>query len=401
MAYAWGSRSALSELLGRAPSGAPEAELWIGAHPSGSARLAPAVAGTSTLLELLKSDLPGLLGADLAARYGRLPFLLKILAIDAPLSLQAHPDAEQARAGFAREQALGLSLSDPARNYRDDNHKPELILALSPVEALSGFRPRVEVSHLLSTFGLTEVESPLAEATGAFLRTEEGERAYEALFRSFFTLPREDLRSALRGALSRAEQAATATASFGDVGWVARLLLRLDREYGTDPGLLGAILLGPLRLEPGQALFLPARRLHAYLSGVGVEVMAESDNVLRGGLTPKHVDIGELSRVLDFRPTRSEPVVPTSIEDAGVRIFRTPAEEFELWSIEAGGKRPIPVPSPSLFVVLEGRVEFTQGSERAIFERGGQGFVPWSSERALLHGQGRLALAAVRSDVPS
>lgn len=399
MPYAWGSPSALAELLGHAPSGQPEAELWIGAHPSAPARLAGA---ESTLADLLAQDLPGLLGQDLVTRFGRLPFLLKILAIEQPLSLQAHPDREQARQGFAREEALGLSRSDPTRSYKDDNHKPELILALTPVEALCGFRSKDEVIGLLSVFGLTAAESPLAVAAAAFA-TSGPDDGYEALFRSFFQLSPADLGASVALALTQARGLSSHSDPGADLAWVARYLLSLGHAYGSDPGLLAMLLLRPLRLEPGQAVFLPARRLHAYLSGVGVEVMAESDNVLRGGLTPKHVDIHELCRVLDFVPSAPDRITPSASEFGASRalVYRTPVPEFELWSIDADPSGdPVELPTPSLLVVLEGEVEITQGAHRERVRRGGQAFVSWSTDRAWLVGHGRVALATTGQIAP-
>lgn len=392
--YAWGSRSALSELLGRLPSGLPEAELWVGAHPGGPARLVTPTSGASTLPELLASDPEGLLGPELVARFGRLPFLLKVLAIAQPLSLQAHPDAEQARAGFAREEALGLDLRHPTRNYKDDNHKPELILALSPVEALCGFRPYAEVRRLLLEFGLTDRQSAELSAVSTVPETEG---ALESLFRSFFALSSAERTSVLGHVLTRARDLSAASARDDELEWVARWLVRLDRTYGADPGLLAALLLRPLRLDPGQAAFLPARRLHAYLSGVGVEVMADSDNVLRGGLTPKHVDVQELCRVLDFEPSEPELVVPEAIADGRARTFRTAAEEFELWWIEPAAGEPIAVPSPCVFIVVAGAVEFVQGARPVTFARGAQGFASASPETLYVSGSGSVALAAART----
>jgi len=394
MPYAWGSRSALADLLGRAPSGASEAELWVGAHPAGPARLFEPVDQAENLAQLLAQDPVALLGAELAARYGRLPFLLKILAIEEPLSLQAHPDAAQARQGFLREEALGLPRGHATRNYRDDQHKPELLLALSPVEALCGFRPHAEVLELLATFGVSQADSPLAEASAAFSLGGGGQQ-YAALFRSFFSLAPKELERAVELVLARA-QGHVSHAPDG-VAWVARWLLRLSATYGADPGLLAVLLLRLVRLEPGQAIFLPARRLHSYLSGVGVEVMAASDNVLRGGLTRKHVDIPELSAVLDFAPSEPDLIVATDEERPGVRIFRTPAAEFELWSLafDAGGA-PVALPSPSLLLVLEGSIEVSRSTERVMLSRGGQAFVSWSAEPARVTGHGRGFVATVR-----
>jgi mannose-6-phosphate isomerase len=394
MPYAWGSRSALATLLGRAPTGEPEAELWVGAHPAGPARLLDPTDQDENLAQLLARDPAAWLGDDVAARYGRLPFLLKILAIAEPLSLQAHPDATQARQGFLREEALGLPRGHAERNYRDDQHKPELLLALSPVEALCGFRPQAQVLELLSAFGLSQADSPLAEASAAFSRGD-GSEQYAALFRSFFSLSARELERALDLMLSLAEGRVAAEPD--GATWVARWLLRLSKAYGPDPGLLVVLLLRLLRLEPGQAIFLPARRLHAYLSGVGVEIMAASDNVLRAGLTPKHVDIPELSAVVDFAPSEPDLIVPSDQGRPGVRIFRTPATEFELWSVALEARfASVTLPSPSLLLVLEGSIEVSRGAEHATFGRGGQAFVPWSNEPARISGSGRAVVAAVR-----
>lgn len=392
--YAWGSRSALSELLGRVPSGLPEAELWVGAHPGGPARLVTPAGTVSTLPELLATDLTGLLGPELAARFGRLPFLLKVLAIAEPLSLQAHPDAEQARAGFAREEALGLARSHPKRNYKDEHHKPELILALSPVDALCGFRPHGEAHRLLREFGLVERQSALVSAVSRFT---EAEGALESLFRSFFALSSGERDSIVGRVLARARDLAAAPGGDEELEWVAKWLLRLDRTYGADAGLLATLLLQPLRLEPGQAAFLPARRLHAYLSGVGIEVMADSDNVLRGGLTPKHVDVQELCNVLDFEPSQPELVVPEVVGNGRARTFRTAAEEFELWWIEPAAGEPIAVPTPCVFIVVAGEVEFVQGGRRVSFGHGAQGFAAASPEALHVSGSGSVALAAARA----
>jgi len=393
MPYPWGSRSALADLLGRTPTGATEAELWVGAHPAGPARLLDPVDQAENLAQLLARDPVALLGAELATRYGRLPFLLKILAIEEPLSLQAHPDAAQARQGFLREEALGLPRGHAQRNYRDDQHKPELLLALSPVEALCGFRPQAEVVELLEAFGVSQADSPLAEASAAFSR-EDGGQQYAALFRSFFSLSPEELGRALELMLARAQ--GQVSQEQDGAAWVARWLLRLSATYGADPGLLAVLLLRLVRLEPGQAIFLPARRLHSYLSGVGVEIMAASDNVLRGGLTPKHVDIPELSAVLNFAPSAPDLVVPID-GPSGVRIFRTPAAEFELWSVAFDASfAPVALPSPSLLLVLEGSIEVSRGAEHAKLSRGGQAFVSWSAEPARMTGTGRVFVATVR-----
>jgi len=309
MDYAWGSRHAIAGLQGRpVPSPAPEAELWMGAHPKAPSR----VEGRS-LAEIIAADPVGVLGAGAAAAFdGRLPYLFKLLAAAEPLSIQAHPDAGQALVGFAREEALGLPLDDPRRNYRDQNAKPEVLLALSEFWALSGFRPREELLGLLHDAGLT-VLAPEAAA----LAETPGEAGLRGFFGAVMTLP-ADRRARLLDQVAAAVAGPLADDPEGP--WLHRIAAR----YPDDTGVLGVLMLNLVRLEPGQALASGARCLHAYLEGFGVELMANSDNVLRGGLTPKHVDVDELLSILSFRHERPK------VLDLQGRGYRCPTGEFRL-----------------------------------------------------------------------
>lgn len=402
--YEWGSRSALAELLGREASGRPEAELWMGAHPGGPARVLTSdehpLLRTPTLDVLLAESPEKLLGVPLAAAFGRLPFLLKLLAIERPLSLQAHPSAPQARAGFLREEGLGLSRGDPRRSYKDDSHKPELLFALSEVEALCGFRAHAELLDVLEQFGLTVEASPLGRDVEELGR-DESPAALEAFFRRLFDLSQKERDGALRLVFGAAKERAFRSRSVAaeELGRVAHWLLRLYESYGSDPGLLAVLLLRWVRLQPGEAIFLPAQRLHAYLSGVGVEVMAASDNVLRGGLTTKHVDIAELSSVLDFEAAPPALVSPEwrGGPALGAWVFTPPVREFELWIVEGreGEAQPseLSVPTPLVLVVLEGAFALGQGDERLELRRGQQVFASQSVVSTTLSGRGRIALA--------
>ncbi|MFC7766184.1 mannose-6-phosphate isomerase, class I [Leucobacter soli] len=326
-AYAWGSRDALAELLGTHPTGEPQAELWLGAHPGDPATVAKGVPRGRTLIDLIESD-PERYGVD----GGQLPFLLKVLAIGAPLSLQVHPDREQAAAGFAAEEAVGVPLGARERNYGDPNHKPELLVALSEVSAFCGFRPLAEARHDLRALAeLTGGPGGLALERAADLcgTGSAGSAAAEAR-RAF-------LAWALGGdpepvAAVRAIGAAVQAPAVSAEGRIDRhrlaVLRQLTVSYPEDPGVLVSLLLHLLRLEPGQAVYLGAQQLHAYLSGIAVEVMAASDNVLRAGFTEKHVDPEELVRVVDFSEL-AEPrfagseIAPGLVEWApGVPDFR-------------------------------------------------------------------------------
>ncbi|MFC4947184.1 mannose-6-phosphate isomerase, class I [Pseudonocardia sp. GCM10023141] len=321
--YAWGSRTVIAELLGQhVPSPHPQAELWLGAHPADPSRLVHADGQRTSLLEAVQSDPEGQLGADRALRWHKtLPFLLKVLAANEPLSLQAHPSIAQARTGFAQEEAAGIPLDAPDRNYRDDNHKPELICALTEFDALVGFRDPAASIALLRALDVPELAGHVE-----LLAAQPDASGLRALFTTWITLPQSMLDK-----LVPALQAGCVRLAGGDDGAFrtdARTMLELSELYPGDAGVLAALLLNRVTLQPGEALFLPAGNLHAYLSGAGIELMANSDNVLRGGLTPKHVDVPELMRVLDF--AAAPPPVITGSPDGDWIRYDTPVEEFLL-----------------------------------------------------------------------
>lgn len=336
--YAWGSRSVLAELQRRpVPSPGPEAELWIGAHPADPSRTAD---GTP-LTEVIGADPDGVLGAATAARFGpRLPYLLKVLAAEQPLSLQAHPDPEQAQQGYAAEEAAGVPRDAPQRRYADPYHKPELLVATSEFRALCGFREPGESAELLGHLGLPALAPVVAALAGGDLA---------AAVRLLLTAPQP-------AQLVRAVVAATDDP----------LTLQLAAAYPQDLGVVVALLLNRVTLAPGEGIFMPAGNLHAYLHGTGVEIMAASDNVLRGGLTPKFVDVPELLRVLRYEPLvdpvqRAVPVRP------GVATWPVPVAEFALHRVRlADGGGPasrveLDLPGPRVVLGWSGRVQVDDG----------------------------------------
>lgn len=370
--YAWGSVTALAELLGRAPSGRLEAELWMGSHPAGPAQLLSEVGGAKDLRMLLEGEAgPALLGAQVRGSTG-LPFLLKVLAIGQPLSLQAHPNLAQARAGFAREEESGLSLESPERNYRDPNHKPELLLALSPVEAVCGFREPEFMLRSLVELDLASPSSPLRHSVEQLSRLPPAQ-GIEQLFRALFAQSRDQVDRSVELVLARA------TGSGSDAGEATcsarkKWFRKLHAQHGADPGLLAFLLLELVTLAPGEALYVGPQKLHAYLSGTGVEIMASSDTVLRGGLTGKHVDVPELCAVLDFRPCAPQLVAPDlrELPFATLREW-SGAEEFRLQRYELRGAEVL-LPAPSMVLVIEGEIELCDASQIAALTRGGQAF---------------------------
>lgn len=383
--YAWGSRRVLAELLGEpSPSPRPQAELWMGAHPAAPSEVETGAGGTTGLDAYIAADPVRTLGDDVGRRFGgRLPFLLKVLAVDAPLSMQAHPNPEQARAGFAREEALGISPDAPGRCYRDTNHKPEILCALTPFEALVGFRPVAETLELLEALGcpaLAPVSAALAEAPPHGLR---------AAFELLMTMEAPRRRAVVDEVAAACRQARNvAPGHQASLRWAAALAER----YPGDIGVASSLLMNHVRLEPGEAIYLPAGRLHTYLGGVGVELMANSDNVLRGGLTPKHVDIAELIGVLDFRDEAAATVACR--EDAPhERRFETPAADFCLSVIELHGTqdhRP-DRRGPEIVLCVEGCARVTAGSGESLeLGRGESLFVAAGEASYTLSGSARL-----------
>lgn len=314
--YAWGSATALPELLGIPnPEEEPIAEIWMGAHPKAPSTLLHRE-GQVTLDRAVQQDPNRWIGPAGAARFGgEFPFLLKLLSAERALSIQAHPSKEQAEEGYNREEQESIPLGAPHRNYRDRNHKPELMLPLTEFFALCGFREPREIEANLSTY-LNRVSS----SVGALSRP--GRAGLEEWFTEWMRLPEERRRALLDVVL----EDVPGTPNFDSpLWWVGQL----NKEYPGDSGALSPLFLNLLHLYPGEGVFMGPGVLHAYLRGTGVEIMANSDNVLRSGCTVKHVDPEELLQVLDFEAGGVERIVPIPIE-AGMELFRTPAEEFEV-----------------------------------------------------------------------
>ena len=365
--YAWGSTSAIAGLLGTVPSGSPEAELWLGDHLACPAR----VKSTGQSLIAWGASHPERFGT------GPLPFLLKVLAAESPLSIQAHPTRVQAEHGFAAENAAGLDPDSPNRNFRDANHKPEVIVALSDFSALCGFRPSAERASIIAELihqgipGSSELAS--AVTTGLDVAVE-------------WMLTRGDGMSQLVEALSAGIRAPS-DAVVDDALETARVL---SGHFPGDPGIGVSILLNHVMLRPGEALFLPAGNIHAYLHGLGIEVMAASDNVLRGGLTSKHVDIPELLDVLDFRELH-EPRLDAT-ESNGVRTFDPGLDDFILTEIEADHDVHVAISGPAIAIAVAGEVMLYSDAEYGL-PRGSSVFIEAGETVHRVTGTGRIFVA--------
>jgi mannose-6-phosphate isomerase len=360
--YPWGSRTVIPDLLGEAvPVDRPYAELWVGAHPD-----EPSVLSDGRPLDKAIEQHPdALLGAAVRERFGaRLPFLMKVLAAEQPLSLQAHPTTEQAQAGFAAEEAAGVPNDDATRTFKDPFHKPELLLALTTFEALCGFRPVEESLHCLA-----KLQVPVLKPTIAAL-ARGGLRAAIPQLLALSGKRRTELVEAVAESASRFV-AAHDPEFINTYRWAASLA----QTYPGDPGVVISLMCNHLKLAPGEAVFLPAGNLHAYLSGAGIEVMASSDNVLRGGLTRKHVDLAALIEVLDFTDGRV-PILHPVLGPGGLR-YPVPVEDFDLTRCQLDGQSgSLATGGPQVLLCTEGTAVLTSADGELVLEKGNSAFVP-------------------------
>ena len=364
--YAWGSPTLIPEFLGLPETGGPLAEMWLGAHPGAPSR----VDGVRPLPEVIAADPVDALGAASIAAFGEeLPYLMKVLAAAEPLSLQVHPTMEQAREGFAAENAAGVPLDASFRNYKDPRHKPEMIVAASPFDALSGFRtPARARAGFVSILG----------------EPQQGQDFWRRLDHILAGgHPADALQGALTALLTGGDEAAHFVQVLIEVahdasGEDADTVRLLGSFYPGDPGVAAALLLNRVHLAPGQALYLDAGLVHAYLSGIGVEVMAASDNVLRGGLTPKHIDVPELSRIVKFVVSTPFVVEPVRRVADGVTsvLYQPPVGEFQVeqLALDPGAGAVIEQSGARIALVTDGSVDALGAS----LSRGESAFFPAS-----------------------
>ncbi len=389
--YAWGSHSAIAALQGRAPSEHPEAEEWIGAHTN-----APSIQRTTghALDQLIQADPACALGNNSRQAFGdTLPFLLKVLAAAAPLSLQAHPSRAQAIVGFEAEELAGVQMTDPQRVFKDRNHKPELICALTDFEAMCGFRPVQQTTALLEALA-----TPTTTGMAARIRSNHPAAALRDIV---VDLLQADTKRAERTVVDVVNACGAHTGAWTGE---ADLAVRLAAAYPGDVGAIISLLLNRVVLKPGEALMLPAGNLHAYIRGVGVELMANSDNVLRGGLTPKHVDVPGLINVVDWNPLTDPVIRPAAVEGSpGVMRYPSPSEEFRLDLVTAtvGSRIELVVDGPELLWCHTGSISVTSPQTESDYgctlsiRAGEAAFVPAAASRLTVSGDGTLFRATV------
>ncbi|NUP51320.1 MAG: mannose-6-phosphate isomerase, class I [Catenulispora sp.] len=387
--YAWGSPSAISDLLGREPDGRPEAELWMGAHPSAPSRID---GGEATLLDFVSADPIGMLGPQIAARFkNRLPFLLKVLSAAKALSIQTHPTRAQAEAGYAAEQERGLAPGDPARNYVDDWPKPEILMALTEFEALAGCRDPEDAASVLAV--LVELGAKDLDPIRAALVERPEAATVAAAVGRLLEWP-DDSREQLVADVVDAAALGTQNAGLHADDFAA--MLRVARDFPGDIGLVAMLLMKRVVLKPGEAIFLEAGGLHAYLQGTGVELLANSDNVLRAGLTPKHIDVAELLRVMDA--SLPVPVRRGKALGAGVVEFDTPAPEFRLHHVVLDTKTTLrttlPGTGPRIVLALSGEVELRGNRGSLTLTQGESCFVAAREGTVEISGLAEMVVAA-------
>ena len=386
--YEWGSRTAIAELLGKpAPSEVPQAELWMGAHPKAPSMVE--IDGKwSSLQHVIDENPTGVLGESVAERFDeKLPYLFKVLAAAKPLSIQAHPNLEQAKQGYKKENENGIPLDAPHRNYKDSNHKPEIICALTPFWALNGFRKTEEIiSNLHRCCGA------VMAAEIKRLKNQPNSAGLQAFFEAMITMQPDRKDSVIQETLQIAHQRSEAD-------HMLKWILALYREYPSDIGILSPLYLNLVCLSPQESMYLPAGQLHAYLEGLGMELMANSDNVLRGGLTPKHVDVPELLKTLEFEGRDVEILSPLKIRN-GEMAYSTPAGEFILSVISVKPEMPFLSSmdrSVEILFCTDGNVTIlnSDANQALSLKKGDSALICAATEKYSIEGDGTLYKAAV------
>ena len=375
--YAWGSKTALTDLYGIAnPNNLPMAELWMGAHPKSSSKIEDASGQARSLRDVIDADKAALLGDKVAQRFGELPFLFKVLCADQPLSVQVHPNKQASEIGFAKENAAGIPLDAAERNYKDPNHKPELVFALTPFLAMNAFREFSEIISLLQ---------PVAGAHNAiahFLENPNAE-ALSQLFASLLNMQGEEKSHAL------AVLKAALESQQGEPWETIRLIAQF---YPDDSGLFSPLLLNVVKLNPGEAMFLFAETPHAYLQGVALEVMANSDNVLRAGLTPKYIDIPELVANVKFVAKPAAELLTQPVKNGAELDFPIPVEDFAFSLHDLSQtETTIAQESAAILFCVEGEATLHKGEQHLVLKPGESAFVAANESPVSVSGTGRLA----------
>ncbi len=379
--YAWGSQTSMSSLFGfENPNNEPQAELWMGAHPNGCSKLAEL---DISLAEYIKENSNSVLGDYTANRYGQLPYLFKVLAARTPLSIQVHPNKRNSEIGFERENAQGIALSAGNRNYKDPNHKPELVYAITVYKAMNGFRP---IAHIIALFDEVNIEA-LSDDVAA-LKQAPDSQGLKALFTNVLTLA-DDKKDAVLEQLSRHYDRT-------DLSTNALQALEYSQnfanQYPGDNGVLAPLLLNIVELQPGEAMFLHAETPHAYVQGTALEIMASSDNVLRAGLTPKHIDVEQLIENTVFASMEPEQLRLKPINREGYIHFPIPVDDFgfDIFNVTQE-QQTIFTRSAEILMCIAGDATVESDTQSIHLNKGESLFVSCGSPQYQLTGTGQIA----------
>ncbi|RKS85244.1 mannose-6-phosphate isomerase type 1 [Orbus hercynius] len=379
--YDWGSKTALSELFNISnPTNLPQAEIWMGAHPAGTSTAISADGSKIKLDQLIADDPLAILGAQTYHRYHGLPYLFKVLSAQMPLSVQVHPELSKAKLGYLKENQLGIPLDSATRNYKDANHKPELIYALTPFWAMNGFRPIAEIIELFTQLTIPVLEKYIQ--TFANDRTDNGLKTF---FHSILSLNYDEKQHAISALLSSIEHK-------HEIAFTT--IKNMALQYPNDSGLFSPLILNLVRLEPHQAMFLKAQTPHAYLQGTGLEIMANSDNVLRAGLTSKHIDIDELFDNTTFHSIVPEQLLTTPVQQDNKVDFPVPVNDFAFEIINSDEQQCSQfIRSAEIIFCLEGKVTLSTVTNRVTITAGESVFIAYCAGKFDYQGKGLLARA--------
>ncbi|MBU2895365.1 mannose-6-phosphate isomerase, class I [Vibrio hepatarius] len=381
--YSWGSIRSLHEMFNiENPDHMPQAEMWMGAHPLGCSRISEQ--GIS-LTDLLTKNSTTMLGSYTAMRYGELPYLLKVIAADSPLSIQVHPNKQQAETGFQRENELSIPINANHRNYKDANHKPELVYALTFFSALNGFRPIDEIIHLFEEANIDTLRPFLQ-----MLINHPNETSLRSFFKEIMTLTNHEKQNAL-SEIKRAIETPPKSRLAREAWQTTKIVMT---HYQNDMGLFAPLLLNIVELAPGEAMFLHAQTPHAYLSGTALEIMANSDNVLRAGLTTKHIDIKELINNLSVKPTQASRLIMSPIEKPFRLTYPIPVDDFCFDIVLSTTEQQVfYIRSAEVLFCIEGQILIEAEQHSLRLEKGESAFVTCDCHSYYISGVGKLARA--------
>ncbi|MBY5944698.1 mannose-6-phosphate isomerase, class I [Photobacterium rosenbergii] len=376
--YEWGSKEAIGYLFGLSnPNNKPMAEIWMGAHPKASSAIM--VEGQQLSLNAyINAHKEEVVGRQTYQRFGELPYLFKVLSAGKALSIQAHPSKSQAEAGFARENEQGIPVAAAHRQYKDSNHKPEIIYALTPFLAMNGFRAHHDILNLLSA-----LQSPLLDVPLQSFASAQDGRGLRQLFETVLSFDGEPKQALLASLISWAHR---------EQSPLAQLVIMLSGQYPGDIGLLAPLMLNVVELEPGEAMFLDAGTPHAYIQGTGLEVMANSDNVLRAGLTPKHIDVGELLACCRFEALQDDKLLIQPQQQGVETLYPVPVDDFCFSILDKPDGHLIDCESCEIWFAIDDNVAFSDSSGGELIILKGQSvFVSAKGKGVLVTSEGKVA----------